>query len=112
MILPQRNAQLLSVARGGTSEDFDAPAGADASVWAGRRDVYFGRRRATLTEGNALNQTQISYVIVPGDLGVQFKTGDTLTLKQGADIWTEEVREFNDREIAELPPQPIRLDLR
>lgn len=112
MILPQTNARLVAVARGGSSEDYDAPEGADGAVWNGDADAYFGRRRATLTEGNALNQTQVSYVIVPGDLGFDFKTGDTLTLKREDVQWNVEVREFNDREIDGLEPQPIRLDLK
>jgi hypothetical protein len=112
MILPQRNARLIAVARGGTSEDYDAAEGGDAAVWTGNADAYFGRRRATLTEGNALNRTQVSYVVVPGDLGVEFRTDDTLTLERDDETWTVEVREFNDRNIAGLPAQPIRLDLR
>lgn len=111
MILPQRNAALTSVARGGTSEDYDASEGADGSVWSGHADAYFGRRRATLTEGNALNRTQVEYVIVPGDLGIDFQTGDTLTLERGNQSWTVVVREFNDREITDQIAQPIRLDL-
>lgn len=112
MILAQTNAKLVKVERGGTSEDYDVPDGADASVWEGSADAYFGRRRATMTEGSVLNRTQVSYVIVPGDLDINFATGDVVTLDQGGNVWTETVREFNDRTAMNLAPQPIRLDLK
>ncbi len=111
MILAQTNAKIVKVARGGTSEDYDVEDGADGTVWEGSADAYFGRRRATMTEGSVLNRTQLSYVIVPGDL-VAFQSGDVVTLDQHGVVWTETVREFNDRDEMNLAPQPIRLDLK
>lgn len=111
MILPQTNARLTAIKRGGTSEDYDAAGGNDTSVWTGDVDAYYGKRRATFSEASVLNKATIQYVIVPGDLGIDFAIGDTLTLGRGSSTWTVEVREFNDRELPLAGAQPIRLDL-
>lgn len=124
MILPQTNARLLRVSRSGASEDYDAssedydvPADADptptgaADVFSGSSDAFFGSRRATLVEGNALNRTRVEYVVVPGDLGFDFKTGDVLTIEQHGESFQRRVREYADRELAGVVAMPIRLDL-
>lgn len=112
MILPQRNSRLTNVKRGGGSEDFDTPAGTGAAtVWSGSVDAYFGRRRATAAEGSVLNQTSVAFVIVPGDLEIDFATGDVLTIEQNGAPFTRTIREFRDRELDFAISQPIRLDL-
>lgn len=112
MILAQKNAKLISVGRGGASEDYDTPSGGGSSaVWTGSVDAYFGRRRASAAEGSVLNQTSVAFVVVPGDLEVDFATGDVVTLKQEGVTFTRKVREFADRELSFALSQPIRLDL-
>lgn len=110
MILPQRNAKIVAVTRGGRSEDYDVEEGAGPAVWEGEADAYFGRRKASVTEGQTLNIAFVSYVIVPGDL-VPFQAGDVLTLKKRGATIVVKVREVPDRDMEFEEPQPIRLDL-
>lgn len=124
MILPQTNARLIRVSRGGTSEDYDrasedydVPASSDSTptggddAFTGSADAYFGSRRATLVEGNARNVERIEYVIVPGDLGLDFAVGDVLTIEQHGEQFQRRVHSFADRELPNTIAQPIRLDL-
>lgn len=112
MILPQKNAELAAVGRGGASEDYDTAPGGAPAVWNGKVDAYVGERRATMVESQGLNVDTISFAIVPGDLGVNFEAGDVLTLFNAAGVsYTRTVREVRDRQIDVLPAQPIRLDL-
>lgn len=104
-MIPQTNATLTSIERGGTSEDYDTPTGADSNVWQGISRCYVGVRSATLTEGNVLNRTKITYALIDGELG-PFSPGDTLTI----DGKVHTVRDIRDRQVDVLPPQPIRLD--
>lgn len=106
-MIPQANATLTEVERGGTSEDYDAPSGADSNVWQGISRCYVGVRSATVTEGNVLNRTKVTYALIDGALGIAFETGDSLTI----DGIVHKVREVRDRQIDVLAAQPIRLDL-
>lgn len=124
MILAQRNALLRRVSRSGASEDYgtagedyDVPASSDttptggADVFIGSADAFYGSRRATMTEGSMLNRVRIDYVVVPGDLGFDFATGDVVTIEQNGASFQRKVREFADRELAFTHSMPIRLDL-
>lgn len=107
-MIPQTNATLTQIARGGASEDYDTAAGGGSSiVWQGISRCYVGVRSATVTEGNLLNQTKVTYAVVDGAVWKDFAPGDVLTI-DGA---THKVREVRNRQVDTLPPQPVRLDL-
>lgn len=110
MSLPQSNATLTKVARGGTSEDYDAPAGADAAAWEGVTACYIGERRATMTEGQVLNRERIEYAIVPGTIEV--RTGDTITFtRDGGTPESRDVRAVKAPALRGIGAWPKRLDL-
>lgn len=112
-MIPQKNATVTAVTRGGVSEDYDAPSGAGASILlSGSFDAYVSSRHATMQEAATLDRTTISYGIVPGDTGIDWQTGDVLTvaLNRNGGVIERTVREVRDRQIDNLPPQPIRLD--
>lgn len=111
MSLPQRNATLTKVARGGTSEDYDAPEGADPTAWEGSSDCYVGERRATLTEGRVLNRERVVYALVPGTLDV--RVGDTITYRRddAGEPESRDVRAVKAPALTGLAPWPKRLDL-
>lgn len=96
-MLPHSNATLTKVAGGGTSEDYDAPAGADTQKWAGRVGVYVQERteRVTVQAGSDVIVGRVA--VVPAGLPVTFEQGDTLTLDfRGATV-TETVRAIATR---------------
>lgn len=112
MLLPQRNAILLAVTRGGASEDYATNAGGGSSNLLGNTfDAYVGERRTTFAEAQALNRATISYAIVPGDTRVDFVQGDVLTFERRGVTFERTVREVRTRQVDGLPPQPVRLDL-
>ena len=110
MILPQKNAKLVDVVRGGTSEDYAQSAGGGADVLARGVDAYVTERRATFAEAQALNRSTISYAIVPGDTGIVFALGDTLRFEQNGGTFERTVREVRNRQVDGLSPQPVRID--
>lgn len=107
-MIAQANATLTKIERGGTSEDYDSPKGGGSNEWLGISRCYVGVRSATLTEGNVLNRTKVTYVLVDAAIvGTDIEPGDTLTI----DGETHTVREVRNRQVDTLPLQPIRLDL-
>lgn len=103
MSLPQSNATLTRVAGGGTSEDFDVPAGADADKWAGKMGVYVQERTERLTHDRASDVIVERVVVVPASLPVEFAQGDTLTLDRDGEVVTEDVRAVARRELPGVP---------
>lgn len=111
MLLPQKNAKLTAVARGGASEDYASDSTDGPNLLASTFDAYVGERRTTFAEAQALNRATISYAIVPGDTRVDFKQGDVLTFERRGETFERTVREVRTRFVDGLPPQPVRLDL-
>lgn len=107
-MLPQRNATLTEVRRDGSTEDYDSPAGSGANLLDKRCDAYLSDRATIASTGGDLNRTILSYVLVPGDTGIEFEPDDVLIFADGR---TRVVAEVRDRQMVGLPPQPIRLEL-
>lgn len=97
-MIAQANAQLVAIAGGGTSEDYDTAAGADTAKWAGRAPAYLVDRVRTSVEGGRLDVVKETFVVVSP--GLPIETGDTLTLRQGADTITRVVRDVEEHRVA------------
>lgn len=110
-MLPQTNGRVIAVTRGGTSADYDAPAGEGLTLPENGFECYATERRATFAEANALNRATIAYALVPGDAGIEWQQGDVLTIRHSDGAVVERtVREIRARRIDTLPLQPVRLD--
>ena len=107
-MMPQTNATLLAVARGGESSDYEKDATEGPNVLDKPHRCYASERRATLSEANALNQATISYAIIPGSIAVE--SGDVLTIEQRGSTFKRTVREIRVRGMDGLPSMPTRLD--
>lgn len=85
LTLPQRNATLTRIASGGTSEDYDQPAGADTTVWQGEADAWFHDRVGlNLGTGGVAGSGEAdlirrTYIVVPGELAEMVGPGVALT---------------------------------
>jgi hypothetical protein len=113
MILPQRNSRITVTVKGGTSEDYEDLGGDGAAVELPNFECYAAQRRATATEAGALNQTTISYAIVPGDTGFDWAPGDAvLIVFDDGSSWVRTVREVRAPRLSGLPPLPVKLDFK
>lgn len=77
--LPLVNATLERIAGGGTSEDYDTPAGTDAERWAGEEDAYLREELLTVTIGERRDEVQATRVTVPLSPGELATRGDSIT---------------------------------
>jgi hypothetical protein len=83
-MLPQSNASLLAVYRGGFSEDYDRPAGSTTPIWQGNIDAYSQRRIVSnFNASGELQRVLEVTLIISGDLPITLEPGDTLTYAVG-----------------------------
>jgi hypothetical protein len=97
LTLPQRNATLVGIGGGGTSEDYDSPAGADTPTWEGEADawVHDSTRQASDLSGG-LNLVKTTYVVLPGELSRYLSNGDTITFEhESGELSSRDVREID-----------------
>lgn len=80
LTLPQRNATVTLVASGGTSEDYDVAAGADAAEWTGEADAWLHDKVELMSNGTGgRDLVRRTYLVVPGQLGRRIDSGDNVT---------------------------------
>lgn len=82
--VPHFNAELLLVNAVGGYADYDTPASHGSAKWAGHGSgagVYYREKRERRSVGGNSNLVVGRTVVVPSDLGIEFETGDTLTLE-------------------------------
>jgi hypothetical protein len=91
--LPMPNATLMKVSGGGTSEDYDSPAGSDTTKWTGLEGVYLNEATERRGGAEASSIVITRSVIVLADVSVDWKIGDTVEL---------------ERDDAEMVKEPIR----
>lgn len=86
------NARLTVVAGAGASEDYGRDSSVGASKWTGDEGIYLREKaeRADGPTGTSLVVTRL--VVAPADLGIDFASGDALTLTRDGDTVTETVR--------------------
>lgn len=83
-LLPQSNARLLTITRGGTTEDYDSPAGSPITVWRGNWDAYVQQKiRSNFNDQGRLDRVLEVTLIIPADLPVQVEPGDIVTYVAG-----------------------------
>lgn len=87
-MLPQDNATLLSVQRGGTVANFDEPAGAGSQAWAGTVRIYITDEDVAINNGAGRSYTVVTSRVIMVDEDALnegealFKAGDKLTWEQ------------------------------
>lgn len=110
MILPVRNATILKIAGGGTSEDYDEPAGADTAKWEGRRDAQLLEQALSDVEpgpgrpggsgsGAALDELVRTRLIFDAALATVVP-GDSVTFRHRGVVATREV-------LTVVTPEPL-----
>lgn len=84
-MLPQVNAQLLSISRGGFSEDYDRPSQTSPYVWQGNLDAYIQQRikSAFNSSGTLVRVLEIT-LFISSDLPVTVEPGDILVYQAGS----------------------------
>lgn len=105
MGLPESNARLVGIAGGGSAEDYDVPAGADAEKWAGDADAYLvekvlsqpGRSADGTGARDVLRQ---DYLVIEHSLSAIPEIGDSLSFVQDGVEHTREVRQIERHKIA------------
>lgn len=91
---PLVNATLTKIEGGGTSDDWDQPAGADTTRWTGTANAYLDEKILTEVNGNALDEIKQTRLVVPLDIGDLAVRGDTVTYTQGANTFVRTVRDI------------------
>lgn len=83
-VVPATNATLTSVAGGGTTEDYDQPAGTDTTRWTGSTGIYVVEELLTqLRDGSSVDELNHTRLYLPLDVGGVVQRGDTLTYDRG-----------------------------
>ena len=84
-MIPQTNGNLLSVTRGGYTEDYDRPAGTADPVWSGNLEIYVKQRILSSlgAQQGELNRVEEVTLFIPGDLPVTLQGGDTVVYQAG-----------------------------
>lgn len=83
-MLPQSNATLLSLSRGGFTEDYDRPAGNVAPAWQGQEDAYVQRQIvSSFDSAGELKRVMRVTLFLSGDFPVPLQSGDTLVYTAG-----------------------------
>lgn len=100
MIPDLDNAVLTKIEGGGTSEDWDSPAGADTTRWTGTASAYLDEKILTQVNGNALDEVKQTRLVVPLTQGKMVYRGDTITYTQGSDTFVRTVRDIAHFETA------------
>ena len=81
--VPLVNATLTQIAGGGSSEDYDSPAGADTARWSGTADAYVDEHMESQVTGQSLDAIDVTRLVVPLTPGSQAQRGDTVTYTYG-----------------------------
>lgn len=100
-MIPQTNAQLISVSRGGFTEDYDRGAGSNTPVWQGSMDCYIQRKVVSnFNDRGSLDRMLEVTLYVPGDLPVKLEPGDTVVYEAGnpnnPDTLAGRIKTFSD----------------
>lgn len=83
-MLPQSNANLVSITRGGYTEDYDRTSGASAPVWQGNIDAYVQRKFvSTFNDAGELKRVMQVTLYVSQDIPVILEPGDVVTYSVG-----------------------------
>ncbi len=94
--LPLVNATLERIAGGGTSEDYDAPEGADSERWAGKMGVYLREEILTNVNGERRDEVKATRLTVPLALGDLTERGDSITYHYAGESVTRTVRNLEE----------------
>lgn len=78
-MLPQSNACLRAIAAGGTSEDWDAPAGADNQKWGGSAAAYYLEKRERVSVNGDTTLILRRTLLVETSLSLPFEEGDDVS---------------------------------
>ena len=83
-LLPQSNARLISVSRGGLTEDYDRPAGSNSPVWQGNMDAYVQQDIVSnFGDRGELNRVLKVTLFISGDIPITVRAGDTVVYEAG-----------------------------
>lgn len=86
MSLAATNATLLRVEGGGTSEDYDTPAGGDAVRWESDVGAYVVDELVRSTAPGRVDEIRKTSLVVPARVGRMVRRGDTIVFRyQGTD---------------------------
>lgn len=94
--LAQHNAHLTRIAGGGTSEDYDQPAGSDTARWTGSEEAHVTELVVEQVDGTGLNQVKETRVLIPSTVQVVPDTGDTVTYSVNGTETSREVQQVED----------------
>lgn len=94
-VIPVGNVTLTKIAGGGSSEDYDAPEGADPERWSGSEPAYLNEEVLTDLAGGELNQVSRSQLTYPRSLPVAHRD-DVLTYTQDGNSVTRRVQGVED----------------
>lgn len=110
-MLPQTNARLLSIQSDGTSEDWEAAAGAGTPKWSGNADAYVIEKVRTSfsqNEGALIKFREIQIIVSAAMLDavgdpLDILTGDIVTWMKRGQTHTRRVMDYTDADMPELP---------
>jgi hypothetical protein len=92
-VIAHVNAQLLEVAGGGFSADYDQGEGADPAKWSGELGAYLGEELSTKTRGDDEVAVESSRIWVPLlELAATVQRGDSITYRHAGTELTRKVR--------------------
>lgn len=98
-MLPVTNAQLLTIAGGGPSEDYDTPAGADTIRWQGMTGIYVVDELVRSYGPGRVDDVRRTSFVAPARAARGIASGDTVTFRY-QDV--EHVRTVQDVRITEI----------
>jgi hypothetical protein len=110
-MLPQINAQLISIEADSTSDDWDSSAGVGSLKWQGNVGVYALDKIRTVFAPNegALVKFKDVNILIDSSLStadgdpLEIQTGDILTYTQGVKSYTRRVMDYSDHFLPEIP---------
>lgn len=112
-MLPQINAQLLTIESDGPSDDWDTSAGVGGLKWQGSVGIYAIERIRTVfaqNEGSLVKFKDINLIIdsslktQDGD-PLEILTGDILTYQQGSRTVTRRVMDYQNHYLPAIPAE-------
>lgn len=81
--LPQVNATVVSITRGGQSEDYDRPEVNSAPIWQGTEDAYVQNKFVSTFNGNELVRVEQVTLFLSEDFPETIEPGDIITYTAG-----------------------------
>jgi hypothetical protein len=111
--LPMPNATLMKVSGGGTSEDYDSPAGSDTTKWTGLEGVYLNEATERRGGAEASSIVITRSVIVLADVSQSIGRSETpsSSTRDDAEMVSEPIRAIQRTEypgapgVGETPPR-------